>query len=372
MSDNSPFWTAYRTALKNAILPGVPIPGDHQIFALPFIVPFTDSTTSLTTEAVNYLLYNLANTTLASDDTTGNYATELNTYLNTVDESSLQNPGDKEKLDQAEAALKAAQANFDKVEADARAIYDSDDIVPPPKPPFEQWAATNYPSYTVAKNALNLAQSTYNQAYNAYWGRINTLRGYQESLGKALDTTTHYQGYNMCVQPAGGNATFAPYYSSLDLKDQLNRWIESGSGGQDQTFVEVKIDSGTPTGSQEENGIYLKLTTKGIAKLDIHVGPWYGVCPIQNSVLTNIVRNVDNVKTLYPKRDTGAPDVLDPKYARSLSYVIAYDPKLGVEIKSGQNVKSTTKSTTTADDKPYVAVLGILAQHFPPNPTTRR
>ncbi|KAG6831808.1 hypothetical protein H0H92_007485 [Tricholoma furcatifolium] len=342
MSDNSPFWDAYRSAIKNALLPGVPLPDDDEIFSLPFTVSFTDATVPLTTEGVNYLLYNLADTTLANDGSTGKYATELNTYLNTVDETSLQDPTAKKKLDEAKVALNNAQKDFDKVEKEARAYYDQ---VPPPKPPFEQWVTQNYPPYAAARRTLDSAKTQYQQAYNAYWGRINALRGFQKNLAQALDTTALHQSYNMPVQQAGGAATFAPYYSCLGLKDQLNSWIQGG--GQDQTFFEVKIDSISPTKTKDEGGIYLKFTTKGIRKFDINVGQW----------------NVDNAKALYPMRETGAPDVLDPKYAQPLSFLLAYGPSITVEIKGDQAAQSIV--TTDSDGKLYVTVLGILAQHFP-------
>ena len=79
-------------------------------------------------------------------------------------------------------------------------------------------------------------------------------------------------------------------------------------------------------------------------------------------------RNVDDIKTLYLKRESGAPNVLDPKYTQLISFLLMYDPKLEVEIKEdgGQNAKSNNSAVTTMD-KPYVIVLGILGQHFPPN-----
>jgi hypothetical protein len=73
---------------------------------------------------------------------------------------------------------------------------------------------------------------------------------------------------------------------------------------------------------------------------------------------------VDGVKTLYPKRESGAANVLDTKFARPLSFVIAYAPKLEVEIREDGGKKRTVTSTT-ASDAPYAAVLGILGQHFP-------
>jgi len=269
--------------------------------------------------------------------------------LNTVDQSSLQDPAAKQRLDEAELAVEAAKAAFDKVEAEARAQYDQ---TPPPKPPFEQWVIQNYPPYSAAKRTWDSTRTERDQAYNAYWGRINRLIELQDNLTKALDTKTLHQLYNMSVRKDGEESTFAPYYSSLGLKDQLNRWIQGG--GQAQTFFEVKIDSATPPGAKVGMGIYLKLTTKGIGKFDINVGQW----------------NVDGVKTLYPDRQPGAPDVLDPIYARPISFLLAYDPKLEVEIKedSGQNAKLNSSATaTSADNKPYATILGILGQHFPPD-----
>ncbi|KAG6826772.1 hypothetical protein H0H92_014512 [Tricholoma furcatifolium] len=342
MSDSPTFWNAYRAAIKNALLPGVPLPRNNEIFSLPFTASFTDSTVSLTTEAVNYLLYNLANTTRAVDGSTGHYAEELNIYLSTVDQGSLLDPDAKDRLEAAERAVERAQAEFDQVEASARALYDQ---LPPPKPTFEQWVAQNYPPYAAAQRALESARTQYQQAYNAYWNRVNVLRGLQENLAKALDTTQLHQGYNMPVQRVGGNTNFVPSYSSVGLRDQLNDWIQRG-GGEEQTFVEVKVDSSGP----KIETIYLKLTTRGVIRFDINVGPW----------------NVENVKTLYPNRDPGAPDVLNPKYARPLAFLLAYDPKLVVEIRDGTQTTKLNKSTTT-NDKPYASVFGILGQHFPSN-----
>jgi len=78
---SSPFWDVYTTALKQRLAPGIIFPKDSHIFALPFTVPFTLATSALADEAVNNLLYNLANSTLAADGSQGKYAQELNTYV---------------------------------------------------------------------------------------------------------------------------------------------------------------------------------------------------------------------------------------------------------------------------------------------------
>jgi hypothetical protein len=83
MADTSVFWSAYSSALRNRIVPGVPLPKDNEIFSLPFTVPLTTATQSLTNEEVNYLIYTVANTTLAADGSKGDYANELNTYVST-------------------------------------------------------------------------------------------------------------------------------------------------------------------------------------------------------------------------------------------------------------------------------------------------
>jgi len=347
MANSSPFWNAYSSAVRRHLLPGIELPDNVELFVLPFTEPFTEATGPLTDEGLNYLLYHLANTTLAADGSKGNYAQELNTYLETVSRSSLLDPQAKKSLEEAEKALESAQKGFDETEAAAKEQYDN---TPPPKPPFEQWVLQNWPPYAAAKRTLDSARTQQLQAYNQYWGQINLLDGRLDNLTKALDTTTLHHLYNMSVRKDGGATTFAPYYNSLGLKDKLNNWIQGG--GEEQTFVEVKVDSATPPGSAVEKGIFLKLTTKGIDKFDINAGQW----------------NVDGVKTLYPNREAGAPDVLDPKFARPISFLLAYDLKLEVEIKeigAGQNAKF--KNSATTNDKPYAAVLGILGQHFPPN-----
>jgi hypothetical protein len=76
----------------------------------------------------------------------------------------------------------------------------------------------------------------------------------------------------MAVRNADG-PTFKPSYTSYSLKNELNNWIQGK--GQATTFVEVKIDSSTPTASVSDgNGIYLKLTTKGVQKFNIGPGLW--------------------------------------------------------------------------------------------------
>ncbi|THU89674.1 hypothetical protein K435DRAFT_968984 [Dendrothele bispora CBS 962.96] len=342
MSNTSPFWTAYNTALKNRILPGIPLPKDNEIFPLPFTTPLTSATDPLTAEQVNYLVYNLGNTTLATDGSKGAYASDLNTYLNTVDESTLQDPAAKKKLEDAEKALSEACVAFDNVEAEAKKYYENE---PPPKPPFEQWVINNYPPYTDAKRTLDSAQSVRDSAYKAYRGRLDTLHEYQEKLKKALDTTTLYQSYNMAVQK-GSTSIFKPAYSSVSLKDQLNNWIQGN--GQEQTLFDVKIDSGTPTSTTNGSGIYLKFITKGLGKYDVRPSQW----------------DVPGVRTLYPDRKSGAPDVLDPKFALPLSFLVAYAPRLEVEIRDGQSTQ-LLPAAPAANDKPYITVLGILGQHFP-------
>jgi len=75
----------------------------------------------------------------------------------------------------------------------------------------------------------------------------------------------------MPVTSDGGDATFKPKFSSFGLKDQLNDWIEKGAGGEEQVFCELKVDSAGPLA---QGGIFVKLTTKGIAKLDVLAGQW--------------------------------------------------------------------------------------------------
>jgi hypothetical protein len=79
--DSSPFWAVYTTALKQRLAPGIDLPKDIEIFALPFTVPFTLATSALPDEAVNNLIYKLGDTTLAADGSQGKYAEELNTYV---------------------------------------------------------------------------------------------------------------------------------------------------------------------------------------------------------------------------------------------------------------------------------------------------
>ncbi|KAF5381912.1 hypothetical protein D9757_007534 [Collybiopsis confluens] len=348
MPDASPFWNAYKTFVKDRLLPGVPVPQDQAIFAQSFSDPLTSATTALSSENANYLVYGLANTTLATDGSKGAYDNDLKVYLNTVDESTLTDPKAKQELEAAESALVEAQNNFTEVEKDARKRWGR---LPEPKPTFEAWASGD-PIYTQAKADVRLAQGARDQAYNRYHGKIDILRRYQEQVRKALDENTSYPSYNMAVEHESTSG-FKPAYSASGLRDQLNRWIEGSAGLIDRTMFEVKIDSGTPTSTQTsaDSGIYLKFTTKDVASFSLKAEEW----------------NVPGVKTLYPKRVAGAPDVLNPKYALPVSVLVAYGPRLDVELResSGSTTLSSTSTTQIADDKPYIAVLGILGQHFP-------
>ncbi|KAF9062912.1 hypothetical protein BDP27DRAFT_1427420 [Rhodocollybia butyracea] len=343
MANTSPFWSAYSSAVQRQLLPLVELPKDNQIF----ILPFTESlaTGPLTNEGLNYLIYTLANTTLAADGSTGDYSGELNTYLTTVDESSLRNPAAKPRLDEANKDVARCTTELQQARNSAKVVYDA---TPDPKPAFDdEWASENWPPFSDAQLMLTSAKSVQESAYNAYWGLTDALHGCQEKLSKALDTQTHYPAFNMSVED-GGASTLKPYYSSPELKDQMNSWLQEG--GQGQSLFAVKIDSAAPSLANVQNGIYLNFITKGVAKFNIHAGQW----------------DVAGVKTLYPKRNPDAPSVLEPKYAQPISVLVAYGPKLNVEIREGQNVKWTSSATAVRSiDSPYVTVLGILGQHFP-------
>ncbi|KAF5383910.1 hypothetical protein D9757_007345 [Collybiopsis confluens] len=328
MPDASPFWNAYKTFVKDRLLPGVPVPQDQAIFAQSFGDPLTSATTALSSKKANYLVYGLANTTLATDGSKGAYDNDLklSEYRRRKHPYRSQS---QTRIRSSRKALVEAQKDFTEVEKDARKRWER---LPEPKPTFEAWASRD-PIYTQAKADVRLAQGARDQAYNRYHGKIDILRRYQEQVRKALDENTSYPSYNMA--------------------DQLNRWIEGSAGLIDRTMFEVKIDSGTPTSTQTsaDSGIYLKFTTKDVASFSLKAEEW----------------NVPGVKTLYPKRVAGAPDVLNPKYALPVSVLVAYGPRLDVELResSGNTTLSSTSTTQIADDKPYIAVLGILGQHFP-------
>jgi hypothetical protein len=200
----------------------------------------------------------------------------------------LQDPTKKKAYEDADQKLKDAEAGLKSAETEAREAYAEDDD--PNKPPFEQWVLTNWPPYNAAKKIRDSAKTVYDQAYNAYMGPINALADYKAKLAKALDTKTLNQSYvtstfsshshlllsiirlNMAVRNENGS-TFKPSYSAFGLRDQLNTWIQGSD--QKETFVDVKIDSATPTTSTSDgNGIYLKLTTKGVQKFDVRPGLW--------------------------------------------------------------------------------------------------
>ncbi|KAG6917397.1 hypothetical protein DXG01_002666 [Tephrocybe rancida] len=341
----SPFWSTYGSAITKHL--GAVGPHD-EVFALPFTIPFTDAIRPLPDEHVNFLLYNLANTTLSADGSNGSYATELNAYLKAVLLDSHQTPGAQEDLDKAANDLKAAQKNLEKTESEAQKEYKKDRDRD--RPPFEQWTNLNYPEYGYARDQLSSAETGYHQAYDYFHGQgFDELQKHQKKVAKALDTKADHPSYNMPVRNDKGNSTFAPYYRSGDLERQLNQWIKHG--GKSETLFEVKVDDATPPGTKAKHAIYLKFTTKGLYKCEIDLGLW----------------DIPDVKTLYPKRKSGASNALDPKYARPISFLLAYDPKLEVEIKegTGEDVKLNDSATSgTSDDKPYVAVLGILGRHF--------
>src|SRR5258705_13967054 len=80
MANRSTFWSAYSAAVENYLTNQTTLPKDNEIFALPFTVPFTNATLPLKDEDLNYLVYNLADTTLSADGSK-RYAQELNTYV---------------------------------------------------------------------------------------------------------------------------------------------------------------------------------------------------------------------------------------------------------------------------------------------------
>jgi hypothetical protein len=88
--------------------------------------------------------------------------------------------------------LKNAKDHFDDVEKKAKAAYDA---YPDPKAPFERWVISNYPSYGIARAALQAAQGARDAAYNKYKGRLDDLHKAQDKLTKALDTQVAHPPY---------------------------------------------------------------------------------------------------------------------------------------------------------------------------------
>lgn len=79
MANTSPFWSAYSSAVRRELLPLVALPQNTEIFVLPFTKSL--ATGALSNEGINYLIYDLANTTLAANGSRGDYSGELNTYV---------------------------------------------------------------------------------------------------------------------------------------------------------------------------------------------------------------------------------------------------------------------------------------------------
>lgn len=76
--------------------------------------------------------------------------------------------------------------------------------------------------------------------------------------------------------------------------------------------------------------------------------------------LFDLSRNVPNVKEMFPKQRPGAPDVLDPKFAQAIDFLLAYDIKYDVKF-GNSDVK---EEANIASDHGYPVLLGILGRRL--------
>jgi len=246
---------------------------------------------------------------------------------------------------------------------------------------FFQWAAANYPPLAAASRTRKAAQTELYQAMQQYFGPdATTLSGYIDNVTNAQDAVTPFPGINQDglvsdqdliasaidyansgVKPPADTITQStiriPAYTIATYTSGVQAWITaSGHGATRDQVMTIDIDQGRNTtwedygfkevhggggggfwpffsakvyhNSQEEtrtlqtsgreNSISLSLAMIGIQKFDIRPGEW----------------DVANIRTLFPNRLPGAPDVLSSKFARVVSVLVGYDVELKLEFAS--------------------------------------
>ncbi|KAF8877748.1 hypothetical protein CPB84DRAFT_1828760 [Gymnopilus junonius] len=358
-NSNSPFWRAYESALK-IILPEVG--KDRFIFIRPFTHPWIETKTKspLPEGIVNYLVYRLADTTLAIDNgapgPSQGYAKELSIYLNSVDKGPPPSPEALEDIKTAEKRVAETEGILKKNIENAQRRYDR---IPPPKADFDDWCVENAPNVPSAREDLNRAKTALEDAETKAYGRSKLVEKQQQYVKEAL-TTGQKTTYNMpAEEPKSNGSTYVPLYSVQGLGADLNRWIQ-GSGGEPKTVFKTTIKSlGADVdwfrlfliSSQEagprlidtkgkEEHISVEVTATGLEKFDISAGEW----------------DFFDVKTQFPKRVPDAPDVLNPKFARPSSFLAGYNIHLKVTIGGGFKDKASEEAKNLGQDVKFYGI----------------
>jgi hypothetical protein len=166
-----------------------------------------------------------------------------------------------------------------------------------------------------------------------------------------------------------------PEYSMSGYRSQMNEWMRLSTSGQRDQVITIDVKQGRETkwsdygfkeikgsgsvglfpffsisaggGSSEErqtlktegreDEISLSLAAVGFSLIPVTSGTWYESLLRVSITLTLILRDVPNVKNLFPNLVGGAPEVLTSKHAKPISVLVGYDialtARFGTKIK---------------------------------------
>ncbi|KAG6831809.1 hypothetical protein H0H92_007486 [Tricholoma furcatifolium] len=248
---------------------------------------------------------------------------------------------------------------------------------------FWKWAETNYPPLAAAEKTLKSIQTELYQAMQMYFGPdATTLSTYIDQITNAqgalpipggvkppshdIDQSTirvpayTIQTYNSTVQAwitAAGYGAPKDQVITIDIKNgQDTTWSEygfkevrgGGGGGfwpffSCQVYVNNQWETRTLETQNRENEVSLSLAMVGIQKFDIQPGLW----------------DVAGIKTLFPNRVEGAPDVLSEKYARIVSVLVGYGVELRVTFASSMRDEVNKLYTETKETGGSMNIFGF-------------
>ncbi|KAG6831818.1 hypothetical protein H0H92_007495 [Tricholoma furcatifolium] len=415
MGDDTPisetdaiFARAYASAIKTKFQIDV---GDHfVILTSPVTQRGMAAGDLIYPQMTNYLIYKFADALQYSDNpsytggSAGSYIQQLRSYIDWVKTKSNPSQEAVARMAAARTAFESANANYFVVQGQALAQYNAVKELYPGQT-FWQWALQNYPPLQVADNTRKATQTELYQAMQQYFGPdATTLASYMDGISNAQGANA-LPGYNMDglvddqdliadaikyansgVKPepakidqstirvpaytiqtyistvqawitAAGHGAPRDNFLTIDIKNgQDTTWYEygfkevrGGGGGGFWPFFSCRVyhnnqwEERTLETSHRENEVSLSLAMIGIQKFDVQPGQW----------------DVAGIRTLFPDRVDGAPDVLSEKFARVVSVLVGYDVELRVSFASSMREEVHKMYTETKETGGSMSIFGF-------------
>ena len=227
----------------------------------------------------NAYIYQMGNTIPAASPAYAPGSSLLGSYrlfLDSIDLGGDANPNLDPQINQAAAALTAAQNNFLTVQATAVSAWKTYQAINP-NIGFNDYVTSQYPTYIQARNALSGAESAYaglmTQKYGTGYEVIAQARDAVGANGGAADIAMQ-NGYNMAIKtgsvaPAGAVGTlpgqtpapaastlvqtFAPAFSLNGFASVYKGWQAASASGA-APAASIKVDGSAAASSWSDMG----------------------------------------------------------------------------------------------------------------------